>query len=323
MQTIIAALVVFLVLQTIDAKSPLKKGKDDLYSYSSVTAVFFPEEAGSNALCRTLDCQEGNLCVVFHGDRAVCMTEKSWKKMMKTKKADTQKKQLERTVTKSVPSFQNDCQPCPVVHPVFVCGSDNVTYSSECRLQFKNCEDNTSVKVACQGRCPCPVPKETEVVSRVDSETSSNKGKPQGATRKAMLKKSMSAVTGVDAENHVVTEEDTSKKANKVCAKKEMRELKRRLVSWFWAIFRQKHPQGDPMDLTDAPVCRRGASQGVLSWMFAYFDDNKDGSLTLTELFDLESDKYEHCVNPFLEHCDADDDLEISGHEWCKCLQKH
>ena len=47
------------------------------------------------------------------------------------------------------------CPTCPIVQPVFLCGSDNRTYSSLCRLHFHNCIHTAAVHVACKGFCPC------------------------------------------------------------------------------------------------------------------------------------------------------------------------
>lgn len=47
------------------------------------------------------------------------------------------------------------CKPCPVVSPSFLCGSDNHTYSSYCRLDYHNCIHEANVKIACKGFCPC------------------------------------------------------------------------------------------------------------------------------------------------------------------------
>lgn len=51
--------------------------------------------------------------------------------------------------------FVSRCQECPVVKPTFLCGSDNRTYSSPCRLEYHNCIHHTSVRIACKGFCPC------------------------------------------------------------------------------------------------------------------------------------------------------------------------
>ena len=39
--------------------------------------------------------------------------------------------------------------------PTFLCGNDNRTYSSPCRLEYHNCIHHTSVRIACKGFCPC------------------------------------------------------------------------------------------------------------------------------------------------------------------------
>lgn len=49
----------------------------------------------------------------------------------------------------------SNCKPCPVSKPLFLCGSDNKTYSSFCRLDYHNCLHDTQIKVSCKGFCPC------------------------------------------------------------------------------------------------------------------------------------------------------------------------
>ncbi|XP_032578870.1 proteoglycan Cow isoform X2 [Drosophila sechellia] len=49
----------------------------------------------------------------------------------------------------------DNCKPCPVAKPTFLCGADNRTYSSLCRLDYHNCIHSTSIRIACKGFCPC------------------------------------------------------------------------------------------------------------------------------------------------------------------------
>jgi len=51
--------------------------------------------------------------------------------------------------------FCSNCKPCPVAKPTFLCGADNRTYSSLCRLDYHNCIHSTSIRIACKGFCPC------------------------------------------------------------------------------------------------------------------------------------------------------------------------
>ncbi|XP_069940580.1 proteoglycan Cow isoform X2 [Cherax quadricarinatus] len=53
------------------------------------------------------------------------------------------------------PFAEKQCPSCPVVGPVFLCGSDNRTYSSTCRLNYHNCIHDANVHIACKGFCPC------------------------------------------------------------------------------------------------------------------------------------------------------------------------
>lgn len=53
------------------------------------------------------------------------------------------------------PVKSSNCKPCPVDKPMFLCGSDNKTYSSLCRLDYHNCLHETKIKVSCEGFCPC------------------------------------------------------------------------------------------------------------------------------------------------------------------------
>lgn len=41
-------------------------------------------------------------------------------------------------------------------------------------------------------------------------------------------------------------------------------------------------------------------------WMYQHLDLDSDGKLSLQELYDLEHDKNEMCIKPFLDTCDID-----------------
>jgi len=56
--------------------------------------------------------------------------------------------------------------------------------------------------------------------------------------------------------------------------------------------------------------------------MFSHLntEDDNDGLLSLHELYDLEHDRNERCIKPFLDKCDGDKDIFISPKEWCNCF---
>lgn len=56
--------------------------------------------------------------------------------------------------------------------------------------------------------------------------------------------------------------------------------------------------------------------------MFQHLDTNSDSRLSLQELYDLEHDRNEVCLKPFIQRCDANKDLSIEPMEWCRCFQR-
>lgn len=56
--------------------------------------------------------------------------------------------------------------------------------------------------------------------------------------------------------------------------------------------------------------------------MFQHLDLNNDGRLSLQELYDLEHDKSEICLKPFLQQCDVTQDDDVTPMEWCHCFQR-
>ncbi|XP_071542638.1 proteoglycan Cow isoform X2 [Panulirus ornatus] len=86
-----------------------------------------------NALCGLLRCGRREVCLLQDRFTAVC-------------------------VNKAEVTRNGQCPSCPVVRPVFLCGSDNRTYSSLCRLHYHNCIHDANVRITCKGFCPCKDP---------------------------------------------------------------------------------------------------------------------------------------------------------------------
>ncbi|KRF83754.1 proteoglycan Cow isoform X1 [Drosophila virilis] len=82
-------------------------------------------------------------------------------------------KQQQQQLQKPAPAQQDDdeeldnCKPCPVAKPTFLCGADNRTYSSLCRLDYHNCIHSTSIRIACKGFCPCKESAEGKRLQRL------------------------------------------------------------------------------------------------------------------------------------------------------------
>lgn len=132
----------------------------------------------SSELCQPLNCKKKELCLLENPFTAVCVSKKELhksgdvvvprSKLSPEEAARYSQDQNEEDVfydsededDEDDPETNQDvvtprCNPCPVVKPTFLCGTDNRTYSSLCRLDYHNCIHHTNVKVFCKGFCPC------------------------------------------------------------------------------------------------------------------------------------------------------------------------
>ncbi|XP_048522673.1 proteoglycan Cow isoform X1 [Dendroctonus ponderosae] len=136
----------------------------------------------SSDLCRPLNCKKKEICLLEDSFTAVCVSRKELKKngdvvvpKAGAKPEDpTSKNDDEEDVfydseddaddeANDDASDSNECRPCPVVKPIFLCGSDNRTYSSLCRMDYHNCIHHSTVKVSCKGFCPCKAEPEIKL----------------------------------------------------------------------------------------------------------------------------------------------------------------
>ena len=49
-----------------------------------------------------------------------------------------------------------------------------------------------------------------------------------------------------------------------------------------------------------------GECKTEVQWMFQHLNSDDDNQLSLQELFDLENDRNEKCIKPFIDRCDTD-----------------
>lgn len=55
--------------------------------------------------------------------------------------------------------------------------------------------------------------------------------------------------------------------------------------------------------------------------MFGHLDLDGDSVLSVQELYDLEHDRSERCIRPFLERCSGDGG-NVNPSEWCRCFER-
>ena len=325
-------------------------------------------------ICKDVKCKASEYCVIKSKGVAVCVQKmirdtkedildnnmKSKQKLFNTDDEeeddydddddDEEDVEEKSTFAKSDENKLKLCNPCPVVRPEFICGTDNSTYSSVCRLDFHNCVHKTDVKLDCTGFCPC-------LKKRTKPEKKSSKPKKSGKfyenkdkylnklrqekknwnnfndknvenfdkTKKSKFyyktNKMKSLETKQNMQNSVLPHKqyEPSTKDNKKCSADELKSMGSRLLDWFSVVIAEQKKNHNPKkhSATKIPDC-----QPEVSIMFHHFDTNNDLKLSLKELYYLEHDQNEHCLQPYLNQCDEDNDDFLSAYEWCTCFDK-
>ncbi|XP_052749543.1 SPARC [Galleria mellonella] len=113
------------------------------------------------------------------------------------------------------------------------------------------------------------------------------------------------------------------------CSESEMSDFPRRMRDWLFNIMRDMAERSEltPHYLqmereAESNLTRRWANAAIWKWCDLDAHDN-DRYVSRHELFPIRAPlmALEHCIAPFLDHCDEDDDHRITLAEWGKCLQ--
>ncbi|XP_023222427.1 proteoglycan Cow-like isoform X2 [Centruroides sculpturatus] len=299
-----------------------------------------------NNLCKNLQCKPHQTCVVRDSTVALCVNRKKLRsKEPKPVHKQSKEDELERNDNEwdDQDSGSDTCIPCPLATSDFVCGSDNLTYSSVCRLEFRNCMHKTLVVVACKGFCPCKAAKsdndhhkEQKMKERWNHyinkyQNTINKQNKLSKQKQSEKEDKMSDVTVIGSEsgftehqgkqNSVLTKVSPTV-VKRGCSEDELKAMGDRLLDWF-SVVMSDHRRGQSrrrsfrLSHTELPDCKP-----EVNWMFQHLDTDGDMKLSLQELYDLEHDDREYCLRPYLLDCDVDGDLVLSPHEWCSCFDK-
>jgi len=111
------------------------------------------------------------------------------------------------------------------------------------------------------------------------------------------------------------------------CSEEEMLDFPRRMREWLFHVMKEL---ADREELSKTLVENIAHVESELNkkwsraavWKFCDLDATNDRSVSRHELFPIRAPlmSLEHCISPFLENCDADDDHRITMKEWGKCL---
>jgi hypothetical protein len=308
-------------------------------------------------ICKDVKCKSWENCVIKSKGVAVCVKKtndfndnyfddkfKSSSNKLKEKKIiiedeeedddeyDDEDIEQKSTYSKADENKLKLCTPCPVIKPQFVCGSDNSTYSSICRLDFHNCVHKTQVKFDCNGFCPCIKIKKNHKISNNNKDKYLNKLRPEKKSLNLMEKykkakyykndKLKKIESKQNMQNSVLpfNQKSNAKEEHKKCTAEELKVMGSRLLDWFTVVIAEQkkdHSKSKKNSASKIPDC-----QSSVSYMFHHFDSNSDLKLSQKELYYLEHDEHEHCLQPYLTQCDEDNDNFLSAYEWCTCFDK-
>ncbi|CAB3239632.1 unnamed protein product [Arctia plantaginis] len=254
-----------------------------------------------NALCRSLVCKKREVCVLRDAFTALCATKKDILRKGDIIVAagavggawDGAEGEWERTDAEDDDVFYDGgareaegCVGCPArARAQFLCGSDNRTYSSLCRLDLHNCVRRGArpVRLACRGFCPCP--------RRAHRRPAWRRRRPDSAINEVLPRRRPAP-------------------GSEGCA---LDKMANRLLDWFSVLMDEAGATAPPVDGFPSDC------KPEVRWMFAHLDTDGDGFLSAANLYALRHDERERCLRPFLASCGGG---HVSRGGWCACLRR-
>lgn len=226
-----------------------------------------------------------------------------------------------------------------------MCGSDGVTYPSNCYLERTRCKNNNLTLVH-QGVCPEHRPCLQALAAPTSSEENSFRPKcrPDGNYASAQCHPNAGycwCVTpkGVPIPRTSVKwtpnvkprcnrkkkttkrrSSSRSRKSRKVCKRADRALFNSNLIKIFHTEYVRSNGAASSVNNADA-------DRSVLEWQFKRLDHNHNNVLDKTEYRDLrkivkKAVKPKRCAKSFAKECDINRDQFISSQEWANCLTR-
>ncbi|KAM3957839.1 LOW QUALITY PROTEIN: proteoglycan Cow [Aphomia sociella] len=316
---------------------------DDAEASSSGGTVVHPRRPRryiydpNNSLCQSLVCKKREVCVLRDAFTALCANKKEllrrgdaivaasaegWGRDDDDDVFYDGSARLDADPDPDPDDTEPDrCVGCPV-RARFLCGSDNRTYSSLCRLDLHNCVRRPArpVRPACRGFCPCarPAPPHTP---REPAYSCAQRDINVMCVRSQDWRRRKSD----SSHNEVLPERSSRRRLSQGTEGCALDKMANRLLDWFSVLMEEAGETTAPEE--GFP----GDCKPEVRWMFAHLDTDGDGLLSPTNLYSLRHDERERCLRPFLSSCAGGAGGAggargaggpVSRGAWCGCLRR-
>ncbi|CAH0703085.1 unnamed protein product [Spodoptera exigua] len=305
-----------------------------------------------NSLCRSLVCKKREVCVLRDSFTALCATKKdilrrgdtlvaasssgaAWEEDARDDTDDDVFYDTAAHDTDADPDLDADdakrCVGCGAgARAQFLCGSDNRTYSSLCRLDLHNCVRRAArpVRLACRGFCPCaprapaPEPRAPGDSPRAPAaEPRAPAAVPRAPRRRARLRSRPDHYDdwrrrkSESSHNEVLPERQSRRRLAQGSEGCALDKMANRLLDWFSVLMDEAGASAPPVDGFPRDC------KPEVRWMFAHLDTDGDGLLSAANLYALRHDERERCLRPFLASCGGAG-AGVARAAWCGCLRR-
>ncbi|CAH0605666.1 unnamed protein product [Chrysodeixis includens] len=226
-----------------------------------------------NSLCRSLVCKKREVCLLRDAFTALCATKKDilrrgdiivaassgsgavWEREPETRGSEWERDGDDDDVFYDASARDDadtdldadDAKRCVGCGPAtgggggaagasFLCGSDNRTYSSLCRLDLHNCVRRGArpVRLACRGFCPCRRPRRRPRPHRQDAHNDWRRRKMESS------------------HNEVLPERQSRRRFTQGSEGCALDKMANRLLDWFSVLMEEAASTAPPADGTDA-----------------------------------------------------------------------
>ncbi|XP_038220102.1 proteoglycan Cow [Zerene cesonia] len=313
-----------------------------------------------NELCHALVCKKREVCLLRDSFTALCANKKDV-----LRRGDiivtVASSPLERSADDEDVFYESPAPPAPPAPPLppaslesdrcvgcagasramFLCGSDNRTYSSLCRLDLHNCvhRPRPPVRLACAGFCPCEAPDAAPPAPAAPAPHSPRPPRPprpphpRRALRPYRPHRARPRFDEdgrrrrLETHTNEVLPERSYRRPNQEVEGCALDKMANRLLDWF-SVLMEEAGGVPPPPHGFGPDCKP-----EVRWMFEHLDTARDGLLQPSDLYALSHDERERCLRPFLRSCGAGEEgaggegraggaggAGVSRGAWCACL---